>query len=488
MFGHQRDKAVGLAPIEPDDCRQVLLLFRCEVVDLARHLPVDVASVDRQYLVAPFFGLVLVEKPELARHRARVEETGADRHHYVHVTRFDQLLSDLCLFAARGRSLRGHDEPGPALFVQVAVEIRNPEVVAVRDLALLVHAGEGIGQARVVLHLLRIDFINVEGWIGHHEIALAGELVRVFVVGDGFLDVAFETVHGEVHIGESDRRRVLLHAIEGDTLGRVLVHVLDEMRTLHEHTAGAAGRVEHLATVGFDDVDDRLDERDRREELPAVVGLLIGELRQEILVDAPEDVSIGALESRIVEGAQDLPENVVVEFLVLRLGQGAAQGLVVLFDPFHGVDDRPGPVRAVRQGDETVELCFRTEEDRPFLGEVFFGEPAGLPPSLRQRRFNLAPDLEETTVRVPKEDQPHHGKEVLVAGKVGIGPQVVRAGPKPFLDFPDVFQWSISLGSCARIHFPTSISTGDADRHSGLPACSYDVVRMGIAITRLLDP
>ena len=96
-------------------------------------------------------------------------------------------------------------------------------------------------------------------------------------------------------------------------------------------------------------VDDYLDKRDGRKKLPAVVSLLIRKLRQEVLIDAPKDVSVGALECRVVEGAQDLPENIVVEFLIFGLGQGAAQGLIGPFDPFHGVDDCLGSVSAVRQ-------------------------------------------------------------------------------------------------------------------------------------------
>jgi hypothetical protein len=38
--------------------------------------------------------------------------------------------------------------------------------------------------SRVALHLFRIDLIDIERRIGHHEIALAGQFVRVLVVGD----------------------------------------------------------------------------------------------------------------------------------------------------------------------------------------------------------------------------------------------------------------------------------------------------------------
>ena len=268
--------------------------------------------------------------------------------------------------------------------------------------------------------------------------------MRVLVIGDGLVDVALQAVHGEVHVGEADRRRVLLHAEERRPFGRVEVHAFDEVRALHEHPARAAGRVEHPAVVRLDDVDDGLDQRDRREELAAVMRLLVGELGEEVLVDAPEHVAVRAPQGRVVEGAQKLADYVVVELLVLGLGQGATQGRVVLLDPLHSIDDHLRAISAVRQGDEIVELRLRMQEDRPLPGEVLLGEgpwPAAAP---RQRGHDLGLDLEEAAVRVAQEDQPHDRQEVLVAGEVGVGPQVVRAGPEPFLDLADLFQPCVS--------------------------------------------
>ena len=94
-----------------------------------------------------------------------------------------------------------------------------------------------------------------------------------------------------------------------------------------------------------------------------------------------------------------------------------------------------------------VELCFRMQEDRPLLGEVLLGERADLSSTLRQRRFDFVLDLEETAVRVPKEDQPHDREEVLVAGEIGVGPQVIRAGPEPFLNLSNMFQRCVPSSS-----------------------------------------
>ena len=136
-------------------------------------------------------------------------------------------------------------------------------------------------------------FVHVEGRIGHHKVGLADQLVRVFVVGYGLLDVALQAVDGQVHLGQADGGGVLFQAVEGELLGGVGVQALHEMRTLHEHAAGAAGRVEHDAACRFDDVGDQRDQGDRGKELAVVVGLQVGELGQEVFVDAAEDVPGG---------------------------------------------------------------------------------------------------------------------------------------------------------------------------------------------------
>ena len=76
-------------------------------------------------------GLGPVEEPQLAGDGAGVEKVGADGDHHIHIAGLDDLLSHV-LFAMPGAGcLRGHDEAGAALFVQVAPEVGDPEVIAV---------------------------------------------------------------------------------------------------------------------------------------------------------------------------------------------------------------------------------------------------------------------------------------------------------------------------------------------------------------------
>ena len=121
-------------------------------------------------------------------------------------------------------------------------------------------------------------------------------------------------------------------------------------------------------------MSDQRHQRHGREELPAVVGLLVGELRQEVLVDAAEDIAGDLLQFVRIERAQKLAEDGTVQFPVFALGQDAAQAVVVVLNGLHGRDDRSGPVCAIRQGDEIVELRFGPKEDRALLREIFFGK------------------------------------------------------------------------------------------------------------------
>ena len=106
------------------------------------------------------------------------------------------------------------------------------------------------------------------------------------------------------------------------------------------------------------------------------MSLLIGELGEKVLVDAAEHIAGYALEFVRVERADKLAQDLVVEFLVFALGKDAAQILVITLDGFHRFDDSPGPVIAVGQGNEVIELGLGLKEDGALLREVRFGERA----------------------------------------------------------------------------------------------------------------
>ena len=97
--------------------------------------------------------------------------------------------------------------------------------------------------------------------------------------------------------------------------------------------------------IGFDHVDDRLDDRRRREELAVVVGLLNRELGEEVLVDAAEDVTRGLSNLLTVEEAHEVFQHARLEDTeVFR--QDPLQGLELLLDCGHCTGDKLGEVAA----------------------------------------------------------------------------------------------------------------------------------------------
>ena len=167
--------------------------------------------------------------------------------------------------------LRGHDEPGPALWIQVAVEVGNPQVVAVGN-GFLAFSGipfpvlaRALGgsrqperQSAVGLHLLGIDQVYVERRIGHHEIAATEQVVLVLIEGVSLANVTLQPMHSQIHPGQANRGGGLLLPVEGDLVAGVLSLALDKMAGLHEHAAGTASGIEDDAVFGFDDVDEGL--------------------------------------------------------------------------------------------------------------------------------------------------------------------------------------------------------------------------------------
>ena len=66
---------------------------------------------------------------------------------------------------------------------------------------------------------------------------------------------------------------------------------LDELLGLHEHAARAAAGVVDATFVGFEHLDQQADDRARRVELAAELAFGLGELAEEVFVDAAEDVA-----------------------------------------------------------------------------------------------------------------------------------------------------------------------------------------------------
>ena len=96
-----------------------------------------------------------------------------------------------------------------------------------------------------------------------------------------------------VHLADGPRAQVLLLAVERQ-VARIASVALDVMRTLDQHAAGAGGRVADAHSFGRrQQLDDELDDHPRRVELAALLAGVVGELLDEVLVGAAEEVGLG---------------------------------------------------------------------------------------------------------------------------------------------------------------------------------------------------
>ena len=100
------------------------------------------------------------------------------------------------------------------MVIECRVEELNPEVVGVvhsreAEREAAARAGFG-GQAFFVYG------VDVEWGIGQDEVELTGALVQIFLVGDGFPDVAFQSMDGQVHAAELDGVADFFLAVNGE--------------------------------------------------------------------------------------------------------------------------------------------------------------------------------------------------------------------------------------------------------------------------------
>jgi len=117
--------------------------------------------------------------------------------------------------------------------------------------------------------------------------------------------------------------------------------LLDELLALHEHSARAAAGVVNTALVGRKHEHKHLNHASGRVELSAFLALGAGELGEEVLVDAAEDVFGALLLVTQADGANEV--NQLAEALLVErgagvvFGQNALQRLVVALNGNHRI-------------------------------------------------------------------------------------------------------------------------------------------------------
>jgi hypothetical protein len=70
------------------------------------------------------------------------------------------------------------------------------------------------------------------------------------------MDIPFQAVHRQVHPAYCDDATYLFLAMNRKFRGRILTMLLDKAGALHEHTAGAAGGIEHASMIRLKKLHD----------------------------------------------------------------------------------------------------------------------------------------------------------------------------------------------------------------------------------------
>ena len=199
-----------------------------------------------------------------------------------------------------------------------------------------------------------------------------------------------------------------------------LVMPAHELGGLHEHAAGAAGRVEDGAVIRLDHLDDEPHDGSRREILAALLHERGGELAHEVL----EHEAVGvALDLQRREEAQQLLEHVVRQAGV-ALREGAGEIGVGIRDALHGRVQFGPEVRRARQRQQPREARVVRQEDR--AASLIVGWRGLQAPLELGRQFGV--DRLELGLHLPQRDERQHGLGVLVRTKGAVGPQLIGGG------------------------------------------------------------
>ena len=274
-----------------------------------------------------------------------------------------------------------HDKPRASRFVERGEEQLNPEIVGV------IHTGYPEGESRVCPEAFPVYARNIERRIRHHEVKLTATLMRVFVVTICLLNIAFESMHGEVHLAQADSLCHLFNAVDADVPGRsVLLVVPNEFGTLHEHSAGATRRIKDTPVKRLQHLNDEFHERGRREEFPTALSLTHRKVSEKILVDLPENIAFN-VHGNLLHDAEQFKESALFKAIV-SFRQYTFHLHIFALNRLHCIGNGLPDVRAFGQMEQVLELrLFREIENAAGLIRCLC---VGSPPS-SCRRF--APDF-----------------------------------------------------------------------------------------------
>lgn len=290
LSGHARTPELPVHGGHPRDLlvRQLLLLARAG--DQRAQTPrVDEQNLARAPSKAARPVPVLRQEPQRAGDLRVGEKLAGQLHHAVHESRLHQRLSHLqpCRLAV-AQLPRRHHEPRRTALLEVVQEVQHPHRVRVARrqrhlVASEIQARVFVGHPTCAPAALALAAI-VEGRIGQDVVGLQAR-VAVVEVGVAQLDLSVQTVDEQVHPAQAIGKVLAFLPVE-----RQIPAVPGEQVGLHEHAAGAATRIEDGSLRRLQHRHQQPHDARRREVLAAALALGRGELADEVLVHAPDEI------------------------------------------------------------------------------------------------------------------------------------------------------------------------------------------------------
>ena len=125
----------------------------------------------------------------------------------------------------------------------------------------LVEEPEGAGQCNSIE--------EIGGDTHHHEVEPVQTPMWIYVVAVRLSYIAFQSMHGKVHLTEPNRLRDLFRSVNADLIVSILPVVMNKLCTLDKHTARAARWVQNPSFKRLENLDNQFYQRGGCEEFAA---------------------------------------------------------------------------------------------------------------------------------------------------------------------------------------------------------------------------
>ena len=196
------------------------------------------------------------------------------------------------------------------------MEIRDPQIVRVADLLILINTGQTKRETSCILRRFGFYLVHVKRRICHNVITRALKIVCIVIEAVCLIarnDLGIESVNCHIHNAELCVVVELFLTVEGHRCVCARAELLNKVSRRNEHTPRAASRVEYCAVSRLDDVDDHTNERLGREENTIVSRNHGSKFVEEVFVNSSDDIVLNLIKRTIVEDTEKITKKAVFQ-------------------------------------------------------------------------------------------------------------------------------------------------------------------------------